>query len=101
MFILVVNIHVKLDYLEAFRAATIENATNSRQEPGVARFDFLQQADDPTRFILIEVYRTHDAIAEHKLTAHYIAWAEKTAQMFAEPRTRALYENIDPSDAGW
>ena|ERR1043166_6543521 len=101
MFILVVNIQVKSEHLEAFRAATVENATNSRTEPGVARFDFLQQTDDPTRFLLVEVYRTHDAIAEHKLTAHYILWAEKTAEMFAEPRTRALYENINPPDAGW
>lgn len=101
MYILVVNIQIKPEFVEAFREATIVNATNSRNEPGVARFDFIQQTDDATRFLLIEAYRDHDSIAEHKLTAHYVEWAEKVAHMFAEPRTRALYHNVDPPDAGW
>ena len=101
MYILVVNILIKPEYVDAFREATIENATNSRQEAGVARFDLLQQTDDSKRFLLVEAYRDHDSIAAHKLTAHYLAWAEKVADMFAEPRTRALYQNVDPADSGW
>ena len=73
MLILVVNIHIKPDRIEAFRKATMENARHSRQEPGVARFDFLQQTDDPSRFVLIEVYRDQAAVAAHKETAHYHA----------------------------
>ena len=65
------------------------------RQPGVARFDFIQQTDDASRFVLVEAYRDYDSIAEHKLTAHYIEWAEKVAEMFAEPRTRALYQNVD------
>ncbi len=101
MQILLVNIHVKAEHLEGFRAATIENARSSAQEPGVARFDFVQQADDPTRFVLVEVYRSPEAMAAHKETAHYKAWAAKTADMFAEPRTRAIYTNVYPGDRGW
>ena len=101
MHVLVVHIHIKPEHIDAFREATIDNATNSRNEPGVARFDFCQQDDDPARFVLVEAYRDHDAIAAHKLTAHYLAWAEKTAEMFVEPRTRVLYRNVDPADSGW
>jgi (4S)-4-hydroxy-5-phosphonooxypentane-2,3-dione isomerase len=101
MYILVVNILIKPEYVAAFRAATIVNATNSRKEPGVARFDFLQQTDDPTRFVLVEAYRDQDAIVAHKQTAHYLTWADQVADMFAEPRTRALYQNVDPADSGW
>lgn len=101
MLILVVSIHVKPESVEAFRQATIENGTNSRREPGIARFDFVQQKDDPTRFLLIEVYRDAAAQAAHKETAHYNAWAAKTADMFAEPRTRQNYVSVDPGDGGW
>jgi len=101
MQILCVYIHVKPEAVEAFRLATLENARNSRKEPGVARFDFLQQADDPTRFQLYEVYRDAAAQAAHKETAHYQAWAAKTADMFAEPRTRQSYRAIDPPDSEW
>jgi autoinducer 2-degrading protein len=101
MLILQVHIHVLADHLEAFRLATLENARNSRQEPGVARFDLLQQADDPTRFQLIEVYRDADAPAKHKETAHYYAWLEKVTPLLAEPRTRQWYTNIDPGDEGF
>jgi autoinducer 2-degrading protein len=98
MLILQVQIHVLAEHLEAFKLATFENARNSRREPGVARFDLLQQADDPTRFLLIEVYRDADAPAKHKETAHYHAWLEKATPMLAEPRTRQWYSNIDPGD---
>jgi len=101
MQILVVNIHVKAEHLAAFQAATIENARSSAQEPGVARFDFLQQADDPARFLLIEVYRSAEGMAAHKAPAHYKAWAAKTEEMFVEPRTRARYANVFPGDQGW
>jgi autoinducer 2-degrading protein len=98
MLILQVQIHVLAEHLEAFKAATIENARNSRLEPGLARFDFLQQADDPTRFHLTEVYRDADAPAKHKETAHYAAWLEKVTPLLAEPRTRQWYHNISPGD---
>jgi quinol monooxygenase YgiN len=101
MLILVVHILIKAEHVEDFRLATIVNARNSRQEPGIVRFDFLQQSDDPTRFVLIEVYRDSAATVAHKETAHYHAWAAKVDHMFAEPRTRALYTNVFPDDQGW
>jgi quinol monooxygenase YgiN len=101
MLILHVNIQVKTEHIDAFRAATIENARNSNQEPGIARFDFVQLQDDPTRFSLIEVYRTEDAVAAHKQTAHYAKWVEATADMFAAPRTRSWYTTIFPGDETW
>ncbi len=101
MFILNVHIHVLPEHLEAFKQATIVNASNSIKEPGIARFDFMQCADDPTRFALYEVYRDRDAVAAHKLTAHYHAWAEKIEPWLAEPRTRVFYESIFPGEQGW
>lgn len=101
MLILHVNIHVKPEYVEAFRAATIENARNSAQEPGIARFDFLHLADDPNRFSLIEVYRTEEAVAAHKLTPHYAKWTEAVTDMMAEPRTRSWYKTVFPGDESW
>jgi quinol monooxygenase YgiN len=101
MLILIVNIHIKADRIEAFRSATLENARNSLQEPGIARFDVLQQTDDPSRFILYEVYRDTAATVAHKETAHYHAWLATVDDMFAEPRTRALYSNVYPDDQGW
>jgi len=101
MNILCVYVHVKLEAVDAFREATLENARASRREPGVARFDFIEQADDPARFMLYEVYRDAAAQAAHKETAHYQAWAARTADMFAEPRTRRLYRAIDPGDGEW
>jgi putative ABC transport system permease protein len=101
MFILHVHIHVLPEHLEAFKQATIVNATNSRKEPGVARFDFVQVIDDPTRFGLVEVYRDRAAVDAHKQTAHYAEWVQKVEPWLAEPRTRVFYENIDPDDRGW
>jgi len=101
MHIMHVHIRIKPEHIDAFKAATIENATNSAKEPGVARFDFLQQADDPTRFMLLEVYRSLDDVAAHRASSHYNAWAAKVADMFAEPRTRSFYTNVFPADAGW
>ena len=101
MFIVHVFAHVKPDQVEAFRAATIENAGNSLQEPGIARFDVLQQQDDPARFVLVEVYRTPDDPARHKETAHYQKWRDTVADMMAEPRSSVKYDNVFPGDEGW
>jgi len=101
MLILIVNLHVKPEHVDAFRAATMENARQSAREPGIARFDFLAQADDPTRFALCEVYRDADAPARHRETAHYKAWVEKVPDMLAEPRTRVFYSNVLPADSDW
>jgi len=96
MVILQVFIRVREEMVEAFKAATIENATQSLQEPGVARFDFYQQADDPNRFTLVEVYRDEEAPAQHKETAHYKKWLQTVTDMMAEPRTRTLYRCVFP-----
>ena len=96
-----VHIHVKPERIEEFRRVTVENARTSLKEPGIARFDVLQQADDPTRFVLVEVYRNAEAQAQHKATAHYQAWAAVALDMMAEPRTRATYANVFPADEGW
>ncbi len=101
MLILQVHIHVKPECLDAFRAATIENARNSAQEPGIERFDLLQLQDDPNRFVLWEVYRTEEAVAAHKLTAHYARWVETVSDMFMEARTRNWYTNVFPGDEAW
>jgi quinol monooxygenase YgiN len=101
MLIVQVHIRVKPESIEAFRAATIENASQSVQEPGIARFDFLQQADDPTRFVLVEVYRDAEAPARHKETAHYAKWRDTVEGMMAEPRTSVKYLNVFPEDSGW
>ncbi|GIK38559.1 MAG: hypothetical protein BroJett011_23920 [Chloroflexota bacterium] len=101
MFIVHVHVYVKLEFVDAFRAATIENARNSVQEAGIARFDVVQQLDDPSRFVLVEVYRTPDDPARHKETAHYKKWAETVAPMMAEPRSSVKYANVYPDEAGW
>jgi quinol monooxygenase YgiN len=101
MLIIHVHVHVKPEHVEAFRRATIGNAAASVKEPGIARFDVVQQDDDPTRFILIEVYRNLDATVKHKQTSHYQTWAATVADMMAEPRTRVSYGNVFPGEQGW
>jgi autoinducer 2-degrading protein len=101
MFIVHVHVHVKPDSLEAFKQATLENARNSVQEPGIARFDVIQQRDHPTRFVLVEVYRTEADPGEHKKTAHYQTWRDTVADMMAEPRSSVKYDNVFPDDPGW
>ena len=96
-----VHVHVKADQVEQFAAASAENARNSIQEPGVARFDVLQAVDDPTRFVLVEVYRSPEAVLAHKETAHYAAWRDAVAPMMAVPRTSVKYANLFPTDDGW
>jgi len=101
MLIVHVHVQVKPECLEAFRAASLENARQSVLEPGIARFDVVQQADDPARFVLVEVYRTAEAPAQHKETAHYAKWRDTVAPMMAEPRRSVKYQNVFPVDAGW
>lgn len=96
-----VFVHVKTEFIEAFKAATVENARNSVNEPGIARFDVMQQPDDPTRFVLVEVYRTPEAPAQHKETAHYQTWRYTVGPMMAEPRTSVKYTSVFPSDGSW
>lgn len=101
MIIVHVFVHVKPEFVNTFRQATMENARHSVKEPGVARFDVIQQTDEPTRFLLVEVYRTPQAPGQHKDTAHYQVWRDKVAPMMAEPRTSIKYTNIFPDDQGW
>jgi len=101
MFIVHVHLQVKPEFIDAFKAACLDNAAHSLQEPGVARFDVLQQADDPTRFTLVEVYRTPEAPAKHKHTAHYHRWREVAEPLLAVPRTRTVYANLFPADEDW
>ena len=101
MHIVHVHVHVKPDCVDAFIAATLDNARNSVQEPGVARFDVVQQADDPSRFVLVEVYRDSEAPAKHKETAHYLTWRETVADMMAEPRQGIKMDTLFPDDSGW
>lgn len=101
MLVVHVLVHVKPDQVEAFREATLENARNSIQEPGIARFDVIQRQDDPSRFVLVEVYRTADDPARHKETPHYQKWRDTVADMMAEPRTSVKYTNVFPDERGW
>jgi len=101
MLVVHVYVQVKPEFVEAFRDATLENASKSVREPGVARFDVLQQSDDPTRFVLVEVYRTADDPARHKETTHYQTWRDTVTEMMAEPRSSTRYDNVFPDDQGW
>jgi len=101
MLIVHVFVHVKPNQVEAFRTASLENARNSVQEPGIARFDVIQQQDEPTRFVLVEVYRTSEDPGRHKETSHYQKWRDKVAEMMAELRTSVKYTNVFPDDQGW
>jgi len=101
MLVVHVHVHVKPECVEAFRAATLANARASVREPGIARFDVCQQADDPTRFVLVEVYRTSAAPAAHKETAHYATWRDAVAPMMAEARSSVKFTNLFPDDSGW
>jgi autoinducer 2-degrading protein len=101
MFIVHVHVHVKPELVDAFQDATLANARASCEEPGVARFDVIQQRDDPTRFVLVEVYRDAAAAAVHKETKHYPIWRDAVAPMMAEPRTSVKFNNVFPNDQGW
>jgi (4S)-4-hydroxy-5-phosphonooxypentane-2,3-dione isomerase len=101
MLIVHVFVRVKPEHVSAFRAATLDNARNSVREPGVVRFDVVQEEDDPTRFVLMEIYRTPDDPARHKETAHYATWRDAVEPMLAEPRRRIAYRGVFPDPAGW
>ena len=101
MHVIHVHVHVRPDGVETFLAATLVNASNSLREPGVARFDVMQQQGDPTRFVLVEAYRTTDAIAAHKETAHYDAWRDAVAPLMAEPRSSVRFQNLFPADEAY
>ena len=101
MHIVHVHVHVKPDFVEAFKQATVENASKSIQERGIARFDVIQQTEDPTRFVLVEVYKTAEASAAHKETPHYKLWRDTVMKMMDEPRQGIRYVNIFPEDANW
>jgi quinol monooxygenase YgiN len=92
-----VHVQVKPANVEAFKVATIANAGQSVKEPGVARFDVIQDAEDPTRFVLVEIYRTPEAPAAHKATAHYATWRDTVADMMAVPRTSRAYSLVFPA----
>jgi autoinducer 2-degrading protein len=101
MLVVHVHVHVKGDQVEAFRTATVENARESVKEPGVTRFDVIQQQEDPTRFVLVEVYRTVNDPARHKETTHYQQWRDAVESMMAEPRTSVKYNSVFPGPEGW
>jgi (4S)-4-hydroxy-5-phosphonooxypentane-2,3-dione isomerase len=101
MLVVHVQVRVKLEFADEFLQATLENARQSVQEPGICRFDVIRQIDDPTRFILVEVYRTEQDPARHKETDHYATWRDSVADMMAEPRSSCKYHNLFPEDAGW
>ena len=101
MLVVYVQVHVKPDFIEAFKTATLANAQASVLEAGIARFDVLQQADDPSRFVLVEAYRTPAAPALHKETAHYATWRDAVAPMMATPRTSLKYNAAFPDDEAW
>ncbi len=101
MLIVHVQVHVKRDCVEAFQRATLENARQSIQEAGIARFDIVQQQDDPTRFVLVEVYRTSEAPMLHKAAPHYVAWRDAVGPMMAEPRSSVKFRAIFPDEHGW
>jgi (4S)-4-hydroxy-5-phosphonooxypentane-2,3-dione isomerase len=101
MHIVHVHVHVKPEAVEAFKQVTLDNASNSVKEVGVARFDVIQQTDDPTRFVLVEVYRTPDDQLKHRETAHYQRWRDMVANMMAESRVPSIYTNVFPDDKSW
>lgn len=101
MLVVHVHVHVKPEHIEAFIAATRDNCEASLEEPGVARFDVVQQADDPSRFVLVEAYKTPEAPAAHKETAHYATWRDAVAPMMHSPRTSVKYQSLSPAEARW
>jgi len=101
MIIVHVHVVVKPESVAAFKSASIANASASVQEPGIFRFDVIQEESDPTRFVLVEIYRSVEAQAAHKETAHYALWRDTVAEMMAEPRRAVKFTNIYPDDTIW
>ncbi|MDH4198612.1 MAG: antibiotic biosynthesis monooxygenase [Candidatus Aminicenantes bacterium] len=100
MLIIHVHIHVKPEDVEAFSRVTIENARNGIGEPGIVRFEVLQQIDDPKRFLLVQAYRDEDVAVRHQETAHYARWRDMVAELMAEPPTEVRFSNVFPADEG-
>lgn len=101
MYIVHVFVHVKENFVEEFKTVTVENAKESILEPGIVRFDIVQQHDDPAKFVLVEVYRAFEDTAKHKITEHYLRWRDAVTNMMAEPRTSVKFYNVFPEDEGW
>ena len=101
MYIVHVQLRVKPEHVSDFIQATLENARESVKEPGVARFDFVQDREDPARFVLVEVFRSEDAPAAHRETPHYNAWKDAVEPWLAEPRTRRTFNALAPGPSGW
>jgi autoinducer 2-degrading protein len=101
MLVAIINAHVKDDNIDQFRNETLDNASHSIKEPGVIRFDVYQQTDDPSRFTLVEIYKTPDDPARHRETAHYLRWRDTVADMMAEPRLRNTYTVVFPPEDAW
>jgi quinol monooxygenase YgiN len=101
MIVVLVHVHVKPEFTEDFKAAAEANASQSVKEPGIARFDVLQQRDDPQRFVLVEAYYEQEDIPRHKETSHYLAWRETVESMMVEPRQGITHDCVWPGDEGW
>jgi len=97
MIVTCVYVHVKPEFITAFIEATKANHLESVKEPGNIRFDFVQQADDPCRFLIYEAYISEEAAAAHKATAHYLLWRDAVADWMAEPRKGVKYGFVAPS----
>jgi len=101
MIIVYVYLHSREEMINAFKEANIKNAANSVKEPGILRFDVLEQEDDPSRFLLVEIYKNEKAISAHKETAHYAEWLKVAVPMLAEPRVKTIYRNLFPDENKW
>jgi (4S)-4-hydroxy-5-phosphonooxypentane-2,3-dione isomerase len=101
MLVVHVHVHVKPEAIAAFIAASRVNSDESLKEPGVARFDLIQELDDPGHFVLVEAYKTAEASAAHKATAHYAAWRDAVADMMASPRSSVKFESLCPEEKRW
>lgn len=93
MYIVVVHSHIQAEHVERFREITIQNAEASRREEGCVRFDVLQQADDPTRFTFVEIFKSKEAGAKHLETGHFKKWLEEAVPLMVEPRMRVIYRD--------
>ena len=101
MYVVCVTVHVAPEYLQPFIPATLDNARDTRREPGNVRFDVLQAESDPAQFFLYEVYRTKEDFARHQQTSHYLRWKETVAPWMAKPRQGVRHVSLFPEDEGW
>ena len=101
MIIIHVYLNAKREMINAFKEATVKNASNSVREPGILRFDVLQQENNPAMFLLVEIYKNEKAVSAHKETSHYAEWVKIAEPMLAEPRSKTSYINLFPDDKKW